>query len=81
MINLFNVLASTFRFREPHAKEELGELLNILGDSCAEMCPTAISGLLIGRTRLDPLLDPENAGRSAKEGTVEIQIFIESTSN
>jgi tRNA acetyltransferase TAN1 len=55
LINLFNVLASTFRFREPHAKEELGELLNILGDSRAEMCPTAISGLLIGRTRLDPL--------------------------
>jgi tRNA acetyltransferase TAN1 len=67
LIDLFNVLASTFRFRELHAKEELGEILSILGDPRAEMYPTGISGLLIGRTRLDPLSIPRMLGDLLKK--------------
>ena len=62
MIKIFNVLASTYRFRELHAQEELGEIFNILGDPLAEMYMTAVSGLIIGRTQLDPLSVPRLLG-------------------
>jgi tRNA acetyltransferase TAN1 len=54
VIKVFNLIASTFRYREIQAEQELGEILNILGDPLPEIRSTAISGLLIGRTRLDP---------------------------
>jgi tRNA acetyltransferase TAN1 len=55
LIEPFNIVASTSRFREPHAEEELGEILSILGDPLAEIRPTAVSGLLICRTRINPM--------------------------
>jgi hypothetical protein len=77
LIKPFNMVASTFRFRESHAEEELGEILSILGDPLAEIRPTAVSGLLIGRT----YVYPENVRRSSKKGTVEIPIPFENFTN
>jgi tRNA acetyltransferase TAN1 len=62
LIKPFNIVASTFRFRESHAEEELGEILDILGDPLAEIRPTAVSGLIIGRTRIDPMSIPKMLG-------------------
>lgn len=62
LVKPFNIVASTFRFRESHAEEELGEILSILGDPLAEIRPTAVSGLLIGRTQIDPMSIPRMLG-------------------
>jgi tRNA acetyltransferase TAN1 len=63
VIKVFNLIASTFRYREIQAEQELGKILNILGDPLPEIRSTAISGLLIGRTRLDPLSISQNLVR------------------
>jgi tRNA acetyltransferase TAN1 len=63
VIKVFNLIASTFRYREIQAEQELGEILNILGDPLPEIRSTAISGLLIGRTRLDPFSISQNLVR------------------
>jgi tRNA acetyltransferase TAN1 len=62
LIKPFNIVASTSRFREPHAIEELGEILGILGDPLAEIRQTAVSGLLVGRTQIDPMSIPKMIG-------------------
>jgi tRNA acetyltransferase TAN1 len=67
LIKPFNIVASTFRFRESHAEEELGEILSMLGDPLAEIRPTAVSGLLIGRTRLDLMSIPRMLGDLLKK--------------
>ena len=59
VIKVFNLIASTFRYREIQAEQELGEIFNILGDPLPEIRSTTISGLLIGRTRLDPFSIPQ----------------------
>jgi tRNA acetyltransferase TAN1 len=63
VIKVFNLIASTFRYREIQAEQELGKILNILGDPLPEIRSTAVSGLLIGRTRLDPFSISQNLVR------------------
>jgi tRNA acetyltransferase TAN1 len=58
LIKPFNFIATTSRFREFHAEQELGEILSIVGDQFAEVHPTTVSGLLIGKTQLDPVSLP-----------------------
>jgi tRNA acetyltransferase TAN1 len=58
VIKVFNLIASTFRYREIQAEQELGGILNMLGDPLPELRSTTISGLLIGQTRLDPFSIP-----------------------
>jgi tRNA acetyltransferase TAN1 len=58
VIKLFNLIASTFRYREIQAEQELGGILNMLGDPLPEVRSTTISGLLIGQTQLDPFSIP-----------------------
>jgi tRNA acetyltransferase TAN1 len=58
IIKGFNLIASTFRYREIQAEQELGGILNMLGDPLPEVRSTTISGLLIGQTRLDPFSIP-----------------------
>jgi tRNA acetyltransferase TAN1 len=66
LIKLFNFIATTSRFRELHAEEELGEILSIVGDPLAEIRPTTVSGLLVGRTHLDPISLPTLFGALLK---------------
>jgi tRNA acetyltransferase TAN1 len=54
MLNKFNLIASTFRYREFDAIDEMLELLDVIGDSDAYFEVTNISGLITGNTRLDP---------------------------
>jgi tRNA acetyltransferase TAN1 len=54
MLNKFNLIATTFRYREFDAIDEMLDLLDDIGDSDAFFEVTNISGLITGNTRLDP---------------------------
>lgn len=56
MLNEFNLIATTFRYREFDAIDEMLDLLDDIGDSDAFFEVTNISGLITGNTRLDPFL-------------------------
>ncbi len=58
LIREFNLIASTSRFRELQAEQELCDLLDRLGDSFAEVQSTSVSGILICRTHIHPLSIP-----------------------
>ena len=55
MLNTFNLIATTFRYREFDAIDEILDLLDDLGDADAFFEVTNISGLITGTTSLDPL--------------------------
>jgi tRNA acetyltransferase TAN1 len=50
----FNLLASTFRYKEQDAAAELLDVLEGFGDFLAEFGTTEISGIFLARTNLDP---------------------------
>jgi tRNA acetyltransferase TAN1 len=50
----FNLLASTFRYKEQNAGTELLDVLEGFGDFLAEFETTEISGIFLARTNLDP---------------------------
>jgi tRNA acetyltransferase TAN1 len=50
----FNLIVSTFRYREAQAQDELIEILADLGDHDPESYLTTISGVLLARTNFDP---------------------------
>lgn len=52
----FNLIVSTFRFREEEAQDEILELLDMFGDPEAEAEMTEVKGLLLAQTELDPLV-------------------------
>lgn len=54
MLNKFNLIATTFRYREFDAIDEMLDLLDDIGDSDAFFEVTNISGLITGNTHLDP---------------------------
>ncbi len=51
----FNLIVSTFRFREEDAEDEILELLDRFGDPTAESEIIEIKGMILIRTSLDPL--------------------------
>lgn len=51
----FNLIVSTFRFREEDAEDEILELLDKFGDPTAESGIIEIKGMILVRTSLDPL--------------------------
>jgi tRNA acetyltransferase TAN1 len=55
MLDKFNLLITTFRYREPDAIDEILDLLDDLGDDNPIFDITNISGLITGVTRIDPL--------------------------
>ena len=54
MLDKFNLIATTYRYREFDAIDEMLDLLNDIGDSDAFFEITNISGLITGNTLLDP---------------------------
>ena len=54
MLMNFNLIASTFKYREEDAQDELLETLEMLGDCESESQATDISGIVLGYTKLDP---------------------------
>ncbi|HZD34002.1 MAG TPA: THUMP domain-containing protein [Nitrososphaeraceae archaeon] len=54
MLNKFNLIVTTFRYREYNAIDEMLQLLADIGDSDAFFEVTNISGLITGNTTLNP---------------------------
>jgi tRNA acetyltransferase TAN1 len=54
-LSKFNLIVSTYRFREEDAQDEILEMLEIFGDSEAESEIIEIKGLILAQTSLDPL--------------------------
>ena len=50
----FNLIVSTYRFREEEAQDEIHDLLEAFGDSDAESEITDIKGIILAQTSLDP---------------------------
>ncbi len=50
----FNLIATTYRFREEDAYDELLDLLAEFGDDSAEAEISKIKGIILAQTRLDP---------------------------
>jgi len=50
----FNLLATTYRRDEGHARSELRYLLEQIGDKTAVVDKTGVSGLIVAKTALDP---------------------------
>jgi tRNA acetyltransferase TAN1 len=49
----FNIIASTFRYREEDALDELQDILSKLGDQKSECEKSDVSGIILGYTHLD----------------------------
>ena len=62
MINImkYNLLVTTFKYRESDALDELSELLDMLGDKEPSIEITSISGIILANTHLDPFQIVEN---------------------
>ena len=54
MLKEFNLLATTYRRDEGHARSELRYLLEQIGDKTAVVDRTGVSGLIVAKTTLDP---------------------------
>ena len=54
MLKEFNLLATTYRRDEGHARSELRYLLEQIGDKTAVVDKTGVSGLIVAKTALDP---------------------------
>lgn len=53
-MNSFNLILSTYRFREEEAHDEILDLLEDIGDPDAECEITEIRGILLARTSVEP---------------------------
>ena len=51
----FNLIVSTYRFREEHAQDEILELLDEFGDRTAESEIIEIKGMILVQSSLDPI--------------------------
>ena len=51
----FNLIVSTYRFREEDAQDEILNMLNIFGDPEAESEIAEVKGLILVQTSLDPI--------------------------
>ena len=54
-MNDFNLIVSTFRFREEDAADEALDLLDAFGDPDAEAEITDVTGLILARTAMNPV--------------------------
>lgn len=64
---MFNLIATTYRFREEDAYDELLDLLEDFGDPNAEAEITNVKGLIIANTRLDPFYVVEKLKSAVSE--------------
>ena len=51
----FNLIVSTYRFREEHAQDEILELLDVFGDRTAQSEIIEIKGMILVQSSLDPI--------------------------
>jgi tRNA acetyltransferase TAN1 len=56
----FNLIVSTYRFREEDAQDEILELLDKFGDQAAESEIIEIKGMILVQSSLDPIIVVDN---------------------
>ena len=56
----FNLIVSTYRFREEDAQDEILELLDKFGDQAAESELIEIKGMILVQSSLDPIIVVDN---------------------
>jgi tRNA acetyltransferase TAN1 len=72
----FNLLVSTYRFREDDACDEILDLLGRFGDHDAEAEPTHVSGLVLAFTAIDPLLVVEKLKALVAQEPWEVRYIL-----
>ncbi len=63
----FNLIATTYRFREEDAHDELLDLLEDFGDGSAEAEISKIKGIILAQTGLDPFSVVQNLRSAVSE--------------
>lgn len=72
----FNLIVSSSRFREEEACDETLDLLESFGDPEAEAELTEIKGIILAKTRLDPLQVVERLKKLASDEPWEIRYVM-----
>lgn len=55
-MNSFNLIVSTYRFREEEAHDEILDLIESIGDPDAECKITEVKGILLVKTSIEPII-------------------------
>jgi tRNA acetyltransferase TAN1 len=72
----FNIIASTFKYGEEDAQEELLDLLELLGDHQPEVEITDINGIVVAYTNLGPLEIIDSLRRLVKEEPWHVRYIL-----
>ncbi|MEM3382691.1 MAG: THUMP domain-containing protein [Nitrososphaerales archaeon] len=73
---IFNLMATTHRGLENEASSELFALLNQIGDESPDVIKTNVMGLLVARTKLEPIRVIEEIRRIVIEDPLRIRYIL-----
>lgn len=76
MIRDFNLLATTYRRAEGHARSELRYVLEQIGDATPVVDRTGISGVIVAKTTLDPFESIRKSREVLKERPYEFRYLL-----
>jgi tRNA acetyltransferase TAN1 len=72
----FNIIASTFKYGEEDAQEELLDLLESLGDPKPDVEITDINGIVVAHTNLGPLVVIDSLRRLVKKEPWQVRYIL-----
>jgi tRNA acetyltransferase TAN1 len=72
----FNIIASTFKYGEEDAQEELLDLLKLLGDRQPDVEITDINGIVVAYTNLGPLRVIDSLRRLVKKEPWQVRYIL-----
>jgi tRNA acetyltransferase TAN1 len=75
-MNGFNLIVSTYRFREEDAADEILDILDRFGDSGAEVEITDVTGLILARTDIDPFKVVEGLKEMVSKEPWEVRYIL-----
>lgn len=75
-MNDFNLIASTYRFREEDAQDEILDLLECIGDADAICEITEIKGILLAQSAIDPITVVEKLKQIASAEPWQIRYIL-----
>lgn len=76
MIRDFNLLGTTYRRAEGHARSELRYVLEQIGDAASVVDRTGISGVIVAKTTLDPFESIRKSREILKERPYEFRYLL-----
>src|SRR5919202_953269 len=72
----FNIIASTFKYGEEDAQEELLDLLESLGDPKPDVEITDINGIVVAHTNIGPLVVVDSLRRLVKKEPWQVRYIL-----